>query len=79
MFGDFGLMTIWSGTLSVDTFFLLSGFLMSYLTLKDLGNRPLSGIKIPFADGAELMLRTRNIILSLQIPCHGARERRGES
>ena len=48
MFGDFGLMTIWGGTLSVDTFFLLSGFLMSYLTLKDLGNRPLSGIKIPF-------------------------------
>lgn len=32
-------MLITSGTLSVDTFFLMSGFLMSFLTLKELDKR----------------------------------------
>jgi peptidoglycan/LPS O-acetylase OafA/YrhL len=30
------MMMVFGGTLSVDTFFLLSGFLMGYLTLKHL-------------------------------------------
>ena len=38
-FGDVGLMTVWSGTLSVDTFFLLSGFLMSFLSLREMEKR----------------------------------------
>lgn len=36
LYFNWRMMTIFSGTLSVDTFFLLSGFLMSYLTMKQL-------------------------------------------
>ena len=38
-FGDVGMMTVWSGTLSVDTFFLLSGFLISFLSLREMDKR----------------------------------------
>ena len=35
IYNDWSILMVTSATLSVDTFFLLSGFLMSYLTLKE--------------------------------------------
>lgn len=34
--GDWYMLVIWNGLFSVDTFFLLSGFLLAYLMIQEL-------------------------------------------
>ncbi|XP_071495105.1 O-acyltransferase like protein-like [Diadema antillarum] len=44
MAGNMGFLAILNGTYSVDTFFVLSGFLVTYLTLKQIDSKKLNSV-----------------------------------